>query len=28
VLERAVHEVLTRLLAIGDDIDPSVFLFL
>src|SRR5260221_12422694 len=26
VLEKAMHEVLTRLLAVGDDIDPGVFL--
>jgi hypothetical protein len=28
VFEKAVHEVLARLLAVGDDIDPGVFLLL
>jgi len=28
VFEKAVHEVLTRLLAIGDNIDPGILLLL
>ena len=28
VFEKAVHEMLTRLLAVGDDTDPGVFLLL